>query len=209
MFVWGLMAIVAIFYYTVPASQVLFSALTELQHRMGLLFPFLGMGLSVGLMAEAVKVGMSKDKRWTRANSTNAVFNLLMFGVLGVFQNYFYMLQASVFGTGTSLSVLVPKVLVDQFVWTVFFANPYQAILYLWKNYGFSWKKVTAQMSPFGQFWGSQVLPVLITNWAFWIPMVTIIYCFPADLQLPLAILAVTIWVLLLSILTSQKNEEI
>jgi len=52
------------------------------------------------------------------------------------------------------------------------------------------------------------VLPVLITNWAFWIPMVAIIYCFPAELQLPLAILAVTIWVLLLSILTSDNNEE-
>lgn len=207
--VWGLMAIVAIFYYAVPASQGLFSALADLQARTGLLFPFLGMGLSVGIMAEAVKVCMSRDKRWTAANTANAGFNLLMFGVLGVFQHYFYMLQSSLFGTGTSLRVLVPKVLVDQFVWTVFLANPYQTILYLWKNQGFSCKKVATQMSPFTQFWGTQILPVLITNWAFWIPMVSIIYCFPADLQLPLAILAVTIWVLLLSILTSRPDEEL
>ncbi len=207
-FVWGLMAVVATLYYAVPASQNFFIALAALQEKMGLLFPFLGMGLSVGIMAEAVKVCMSKEKRWTGANTTNAVFNLLMFGFLGVLQNYFYMLQSSVFGTGTSLKVLVPKVLVDQFVWTVFLANPYQSILYLWKNQGFSWKKVGAQMLPFKSFWGTQVLPVLITNWAFWIPMVAIIYCFPAELQLPLAILAVTIWVLLLSILTSDNNEE-
>jgi hypothetical protein len=166
------------------------------------------MGLSVGLLAEAVKVLMSKEKRWTKANTGNAVFNLLMFGFLGVLQSYFYALQVKMFGSGTSWQVLVPKVLVDQFVWTVFLANPYQTILYLWKNKGYSFKRVSAQMTPFKPFWGTRVLPVLITNWAFWIPMVAIIYCFPAELQLPLAILAVTIWVLLLSILTASNENE-
>lgn len=207
MFVWAVMALIACLYYAVPASQGFFSALNALQARMGLLFPFLGMGLSVGLLAEGVKVCMSKQKRWTRSNSLNAVFNLTIFGILGVIQSYFYLLQVHLFGSGTSWQVLIPKVLFDQFVWTVFLANPYQTILYLWKNQGFSFRKVAAQMRPFKPFWGTQILPVLITNWAFWIPMVAIIYCFPADLQLPLAILAVTIWVLLLSILTSNKNE--
>ena len=206
MFVWATMAGVALLYYLVPASQNFFTALTKLQTQMGLLFPFFGMGLSVGLIAEIVKVSTSKEKRWTRENTTNAGFNLLIFGTLGVFQNYFYQLQTSFFGTGTSWQVLVPKVLLDQFVWTVFFANPYQTILYVWKNHGYSFKKVASQMQPFKAFWGTQILPVLITNWAFWIPMVSIIYCFPANLQLPLAILAVTIWVLLLTILTSQKS---
>ena len=207
-FVWALMACVAVLYYAVPASQGFFSALAALQKRMGPLFPFLGMGLSVGIMAEAVKVFMSTEKRWTRTNSINAAFNLVMFGAIGVLQDHLYAFQERLFGTGTSLRVLVPKVLFDQFVWTVFFANPYQTILYLWKNNGFSLAKVVAQMFPFKPFWGKQVLPVLITNWAFWIPMVTIIYCFPAELQLPLAILAVTIWVLLLSILTSAEHEK-
>ena len=207
-FVWAIMACVASLYYLVPASQHFFAALTRLQTQMGLFFPFLGMGLSVGLLAESVKVGLSKEKRWTKDNTLNAAFNLLIFGVLGIFQNYFYLLQTHLFGSGTSWHVLVPKVLFDQFIWTVFFANPYQTILYLWKNHGFSLKKVTAQMRPFKPFWGKKILPVLITNWAFWIPMVSIIYCFPANLQLPLAILAVTIWVLLLSILTAKAHEN-
>ena len=205
--VWAAMACIAVLYYAVPATQGFFSALNTLQENMGLVFPFLGMGLSVGILAEGVKVAMSKEKRWTKANTVNATFNLLMFGVLGVLQKYLYALQAQMFGEGSSPAVLVPKVLFDQFIWTVFFANPYQAILYLWKNSGFSWKKVLGIMLPFKAFWGTQVLPVLITNWAFWIPMVSIIYCFPAELQLPLAILAATIWVLLLSILTSSKDE--
>ncbi|MGE9271230.1 MAG: hypothetical protein ACQKBU_10540 [Verrucomicrobiales bacterium] len=206
--VWGLMLGVAVLYYAVPASQAMFTSLARFQDRLGLLFPFLGMGFSVGLMAEGVKVCMSKEKRWTRENSINAVFNFALFGSLGVVQNYFYALQETMFGMGSSWKVLLPKVLMDQFVFTVFFANPYQSVLYLWRNRGFSWKAVTAQLFPFKPFWGTQVLPVLIANWFFWIPMVSIIYCFPSELQLPLAILAVTIWVLLLSILTSENREE-
>lgn len=206
MFVWALMAMVAVLYYAVPASQGLFTALSALQNRLGLLFPFLGMGLSVGILAEIVQVLISDDKRWKQANTINALFNLSIFGILGVMQNYFYMLQTRIFGSGTAWHVLLPKVLFDQFVWTVFWANPYQTVLYLWKNQGFNCRAVTSQMRPFKPFWGTQILPVLITNWAFWIPMVSIIYCFPPELQLPLAILAVTIWVLLLSILTSKKS---
>lgn len=206
--VWGIMALIAVLYYSVPATQIVFIKLEEIQQSLGLLFPFLGMGLSVGIMAETVKVLLSKEKKWTHANTINAVFNLLVFGALGVVQKYFYILQTILFGEGTDISVLLPKVLMDQFVFTVFFANPYQSVLYLWKNHSFSIKKVIDQIFPFKTFWGTRVLPVLITNWAFWIPMVAIIYSFPAVLQLPLAMLAVTIWVLLLSILTSETTDE-
>jgi hypothetical protein len=206
-FVWGLMALIAVLYYAVPSSQVFFSALSDLQAKMTWQFPFFGMGLSVGLLAEAVKVSLSREKRWMRQNTVNAMFNLTIFGFMGVLQHYFYQWQGHLFGDGASWRVVLPKVLLDQFVWTVFFANPYQTVLYLWKNQGFSWSAVRSQMRPFKAFWGNQILPVLITNWAFWIPMVAIIYCFPKELQLPLAILAVTIWVLLLSILTSSADE--
>lgn len=38
--------------------------------------------------------------------------------------------------------------------------------------------------------------------------MAFIIYYFPPDLQLPLSILAVTTWVMLLSVLTSMNRRE-
>lgn len=204
--VWSLMALIAVLYFAVPASNFLFAALADLQVEMGILFPFFGMGLSVGILAEAMQVFLSKQKKWTQVNTTNALFNLCAFGVLGVVQNHFYSLQLYLFGSGNSFGVLFPKVLVDQFVWTVFFANPYQTILFMWKGLNFKSSAVASQMKPFKVFWGRNMLPVLVANWAFWIPMVTIIYCFPAVLQLPLVILSVTIWVLILSILTT--NEE-
>jgi len=204
--IWTMMAGVAAMYYLVPESHSFFSGLVTIQKRMGVLFPSLGMGLFVGLIVEGVKVLASESKRWTKANTVNALFNFSVFGIMGVTQFYRYAFQEELIGIGTSWRVLVPKVMFDQFVWTVIFANPYQSVLYLWKNNGYSWKAVGGQVFPFKAFWGTQILPVLISNWAFWIPMATIVYCFPSELQVPLAILAVTMWVMLLSVLTAKRE---
>ena len=207
-FVWAIMAVVAIAYYLVPAAMYFFDGLDHIQSSLGRLFPFLGMGLSVGLLAETVRVLTGANKRWTKANSMNAGFNLMVFGTLGLLQNVFYTQQAAWFGNEQNFSTLACKVIVDQFAYTVFFANPYQTILFIWKENQFKFNKVWQSMRPFKTFWGMRVLPVLITNWAFWIPMVSIIYSFPSRLQLPLAILSVTIWVLLLTFLTSNQSKE-
>jgi hypothetical protein len=208
MVVWAAMVGIAILYYLVPSTHGVFAAITAFQDQTGVYFASIGMGLSVGVLVECVKVMISADKRWTRANTVNGIFNFMVFGIMGITQYYRYAWQVEVFGAGNSFRELATKVLFDQFVWTVLFANPYQAILYLWKNTGFSWKAVRKMMFPLRTFWGTQMLPVLISNWAFWIPMAFLVYYFPAELQVPMAILAVTIWVILLSFLTSPSQHE-
>jgi hypothetical protein len=206
--VWAAMIGIAMLYYLVPSSHGVFTALAAFQKKMGVYFSSIGMGLSVGILAECVKVLISPEKRWRKANTINAMFNFVVFGIMGITQYYRYAWQVEVFGAGNSFKELASKVLFDQFVWTVFVANPYQSILFLWKNTGFSWKKVRKLMFPMRTFWGMQILPVLISNWAFWIPMAFLVYFFPAQLQVPMAILAVTIWVILLSFLTSANHNE-
>lgn len=206
--VWTVMAGIAALYYLVPASHGVFTLLVSIQNFMGVLFPSLGMGLSVGILVEVVKVLASKNRKWTRENSINALFNFAVFGIMGLSHHYRYAFQNEVFGAGNSFQELASKVAFDQFIWTVLIANPYQAVCFLWKNHAFSWRAVHHHMFPFRSFWGTQMLPVLITNWAFWIPMAFIIYYFPPDLQLPLSILAVTTWVMLLSVLTSINRRE-
>ncbi|WPJ94755.1 hypothetical protein SH580_15080 [Coraliomargarita algicola] len=204
--VWGIMALVALVYYWVPPASYLFYGLERLQISLGLLFPFLGMGLSVGVLAELVRMLAGRKKGWTKENTLNAGFNLMVFGVLGVLQAGFYQQQALWFGEAQDFRTLASKVLLDQFGWTVFFANPYQTILFIWKENQFRFSRVWQSMRPLKTFWGMRVLPVLITNWAFWIPMVSIIYSFPSSLQLPLAILAITIWVIILTFLTAENK---
>lgn len=210
LWIWAAMVSIALLYYLVPASHVAFDALVTLQEKTGVLFASVGMGLSVGILVECLRVLISREKRWTRVNSGNAIFNFIIWSIMGTTQHYRYAWQVDVFGAGNSFSELVTKVSFDQFIWTVFFANPYQAVLYLWKNNRFSWKAVYRQASPFRTFWGTKMLPMLISNWAFWIPMAFLVYFFPPELQIPMAILAVTIWVTLLSFLTesSQRNDS-
>ena len=206
--VWIVMASIATLYYLVPQSHGAFAFLVNLQNAMGVWFASVGMGLCVGILVELVKVGTSPNRMWTRENTVNALFNFAVFGVMGFTHHYRYDFQNEVFGAGNSFRELASKVAFDQFVWTVLIANPYQAVCFLWKNNHFSWKAVVDRMSPFRTFWGTQMLPVLISNWAFWIPMASIVYIFPPDLQLPLSILAVTTWVMLLSVLTSMNRRE-
>lgn len=208
LWVWSLMIGIALLYYLVPASQGMFSALVDFQNRMGIWFPSVGMGLSVGILVEVVRVGLSQPRRWRHENTVNAGFNFIIWSIMGVTQYYRYAWQVEVFGAGNSFAELATKVAFDQFVWTVLFANPYQAILYLWKNCGFSWRAVARLAVPFRTFWGTRMLPMLISNWAFWIPMAFLVYYFPPELQVPMAILAVTIWVILLSFLTSTSQRD-
>lgn len=206
--VWGLILGIVVSYYAIPASHQVFEWLVAVQAWMGIWFSSIGMGLSVGVLVELVKVCLSKPRRWKRENTVNALFNFAVFGLMGASHHNRYAFQNEVFGSGNSFGVLASKVLFDQFVWTVFVANPYQAICYLWKNHGFRWRPVVRQMRPFRTFWGTQMLPVLISNWAFWIPMGFLIYCFPPTLQIPVSILAVTTWVMLLSVLASMSQRD-
>lgn len=208
LWVWGLMMLIAALYYLVPATHIAFAALVDFQNRLGIWFPSVGMGLSVGILVEIVRVGLSPEKRWQRANTVNATFNFIIWSVMGVTQHYRYAWQVEVFGAGNSFGELATKVAFDQFIWTVFFANPYQAILYLWKNCNFSWCAVAQLARPLRTFWGTRMLPMLISNWAFWIPMAFLVYSFPPELQIPMAILAVTIWVILLSFLTAASQSD-
>ncbi|MBK1831107.1 hypothetical protein JIN77_10245 [Verrucomicrobiaceae bacterium R5-34] len=205
--VWTLMAAISILYYTVPATHFIFAGLVTAQEIMGPLFPMIGMGLSVGFLVEFVSVMSSETRQWTRENSLNAVFNFALFGLMGLSTYYRYPLQNEWFGAGNTLGVLATKVAFDQFVWTVLLANPYQCFSYLWKNQGFSFEAVRKRIFPFRTFWGTQMLPVLIANWAFWIPMAFMVYSFPPELQLPLAILAITIWVMLLKVLAASTSK--
>ena len=47
----------------------------------------------------------------------------------------------------------------------------------------------------------------LMSTWAVWIPAVTIIYCLPAPLQIPLFNLVLCFWVLVLSFISKRPVE--
>jgi hypothetical protein len=173
-----------------------------------LFFSFFAMGITVGGLTEIFSVYLHKNGRWTGEDLTNMSFNFVVFGLLGVMNSVFYQLQAHWFGTGRSLEILGAKTLVDQFVYTPFLSNPTQTLAFLWRSEQFSFQRTIEKMRQFRQFYVLTVLPVLVSNWLFWIPMVVLIYCFPTSLQLPLGILACAIWSMLLTALVQPAGAR-
>ena len=53
---------------------------------------------------------------------------------------------------------------------------------------------------------GWRVVTVLISTWAVWIPMVSIIYAVPSNLQIPLFNIVLCFWSLMLGSLTKEKK---
>jgi hypothetical protein len=132
------------------------------------------------------------------------VFKCAFFFVSGAIVYEFYGWQAVWWGQGAALSVLVPKILVDQFVYTVFWSTPYNTILTRWQTLRYSGRRLWTELNR--DFVTERMLPVLVTNWMFWIPGVTLIYSMPSILQAPLFIFATATWGLLLPAVTRQEG---
>jgi hypothetical protein len=202
----ALMVGLVVSYFYLSAAKPIFGILIDWNVHGGLLFSFLAMGITVGGLTEVFSVYLHKNGRWTLEDLWNMIFNFLVFGLLGVMNSLFYQLQAHWFGTGRSPGILATKTFVDQFLYTPFLSNPFQTLAFLWKSEQFSLRQTVEKMQHFRQFYLVTVLPVLVTNWCFWIPMAVLIYCFPTSLQLPLGILAVAIWSMLIAALVKPGD---
>jgi hypothetical protein len=130
-------------------------------------------------------------------------FYLLFWAYRGMEVDLFYRLQALMFGDGATLGVVLPKVLVDQFGYSVLVAAPGQAVFFLWKDRGFSFRATRRDLSLARLI--TAVATVSFSSWMVWIPAVSIIYCLPAALQIPLFSLVVCFWVLLLTFVTRRS----
>ena len=116
-------------------------------------------------------------------------------GIWGIACGWFYEFQALAFGADSSLTTLVLKTVVDQFVWTVLVVAPANGVFFLWMGQDFSWTR-TRRVWP-RRFYSELVLPILVPNWCLWIPVVAIVYAFPLPLQVQVSGLALSVSMLL------------
>jgi hypothetical protein len=103
--------------------------------------------------------------------------------------------EARLFGGDARPLTVLEKVAFDQFVfspqWLIFIV-----LLFLWRQRGYSLAATLPVVRP--GFYRARVLPLLIPNWLFWIPMVSIIYALPVPLQFLLFVPALAAWSLIM-----------
>jgi hypothetical protein len=197
-------ALVAV-YYSWPPGAALLCWYAAWQRSGGFLLTGLAAGFAGGILSEASVVYIVDGGRWNARHVENMVFRFLAFFFGGIVVAEFYEWQAYWFGVGVSWRVIVPKVLVDQFIFSVFWSTTYQTLLFRWQALRYSGSRLWSELD--GRFVMERMLPILVTNWLFWIPGVTLVYSMPLNLQMPLNIFAMAIWSLLLAGLSKPAPD--
>jgi len=200
------MAVTVAIYYGWPAGTAVLSGYATWQHAGGVFAAALATALAGGVLSELSLVYFQDKGRWSARHFEDMVFKFIFFFINGAVVYEFYCQQAVWFGQGIAWSVLVPKVLVDQFIFTVAWAMPFQTVVFRWQALRYSGKWLWRELN--WDFVAERMLPVLVTNWMFWLPGVVLIYSMPTNLQTPLFIFATAIWGLLLPAVTRQGYSE-
>lgn len=204
----SLISLLILSYFFVPQTHFIFDQISQTKQKGGWIASFLLMGGVVGLLSEIVLIS-STTRKWTKVNTENFIYNFIVFGVIGILTDFFYIFQAHWVGTENNAETIFIKMLVDQFLWTPFFALPLQVILGKWKNFRYQLTPLFQEMNRFDQWIGRSLLPALFSCWGFWIPMCSLIYCFPTPLQFPMVVFAVSLWVILLNtVMKTSKNKK-
>ena len=116
-------------------------------------------------------------------------------GMWGVVSNWMYAFLDGWLGSGRDMGTLFMKTAFDQFVWTVFLVAPANAAFCFWLGRDFSFRRTRAEWP--ANFVRDVFLPNLLANWIVWIPVLCVVFAFPLPLQIQLAGLASSFWVLM------------
>lgn len=191
-------------YHQHPPTTEFFNHLATLKEKTGYFYSMVSAMIAGAIIPEILRIAFFQKGKVQRRNFSNLIFTLPFWGFMAISVDLFYQLQARLFGTDVNFQTVAIKVIVDQLGYTAIFATPMTCILYDWKSRGYQFNTLKRVFSR--NYYRDVVFPVLITNWAVWVPLISVIYCLPLTLQVPLFGLALTLWVLLYTWISESRN---
>ncbi|MBA2622970.1 MAG: Mpv17/PMP22 family protein [Chthoniobacterales bacterium] len=189
-------------YYLSPTFAEGLNRVADYKKAYGLLFVIPASILAASILPEIFLVLFFQRGRVRWENCRSILFTAPIWALDGVAIDLLYRGLAAWLGDTASLPIVFAKLCIDQFVYNVFFAAPYAVLAYQWKNGGYSIGVLRRNLTALD--FRDKLVPTLFTTWAVWIPVMAIIYSLPLALQFPLASLALTFWVLLLTYMTNR-----
>jgi hypothetical protein len=161
----------------------------------GLLLSAATTALAGGILPALAKLLADHRRTGLRGRGGEILFNTAFFAFDGAVIDPLYRFEALLFGADAHLRTVIEKVAFDQFVFTPLWSLGI-VLLFLWRQRGYSWAAVKPALDR--RLYRTRVLPLLIPNWLFWIPMVSIIYALPVPLQFLLFVPALGAWSLIM-----------
>ncbi len=167
----------------------------NLKEESGYLFAFTSYIFASALLPEIMRVAFFQNGRVTRHNVWNFFTGCILWGFVGILVDFFYRCQAGWFGTESTWSVILPKILVDQLLFSPFLNSPLIIGAITWRDAGFNRAALRRIFTV--DFFLSKVMPVQVAGWCVWVPGVTLVYSMPSELQVPVAVFIQCFWVLI------------
>ena len=190
-------------YYFIDTTEVIFFTIAALKTEYGFIFSAISTALFGGLIPFIYLLATRQIPK--KATIKELLFYLLLWAWKGIEVDAFYRLQGIIFGYNPNFTTILQKTIVDQFVYTPLWAAPSLTILFLWKDGGFSFSLLKEKLNK--KLLTFKIPSVIFSTWIVWIPAVSIIYCLPLVLQVPMFNLIICFWVLLLNFISSHNNQ--
>lgn len=191
--------ILVLAYYRSDWLQSQATVLSDLRSRNSILFALCGGFLAGSVIPEFARL-VSRHKL---TPVKDVLFNGFAYGTLGVIINEFYDLQASWFGNGIDPATLALKTAVDMGIAAPTVFVPYVVLLFEWRKRGWSGAKRMFTLRGYRDL----VIPALIPNLAFWIPVLFCVYAMPQTLQFSLSTLAEAAWSIVFVFIATENHE--
>lgn len=191
-------------YYQIPALAGFWESLGAFKTRSAFAFSCISTMFAAAIMPTCIQRLMGTLPR--EGGAKRLVLLMLFWGYRGMEIDLFYHLQTWLFGDGHDAATLVKKVLVDQFIMSPIWFVPTYVIALRWVELGGSWRRTRPTLNR--EFWTRTCPTVLITNWLVWIPALALVYSLPAALQFPLFSVVMCFFILVVTVMTREKNVE-
>lgn len=201
-----MMLILALSYYFYPPVQDVLNQLAVFKERTGFLFSALITIFGGAILPEFLVIVCFQRGKVSSKNFVDLLFLLPFWAFIGVWTDIFYKFQGVLFGNTADVATVMCKVAFDQFVYTPAMGVPICLFYYRLKDQRGNLRGIPNYWDP--RKYVDQVLPALIGCWGVWIPLTSIMYALPKNLQIPLFGLANSLWVLLLLFMTRSEARK-
>jgi hypothetical protein len=200
----GAMVVLLVLYYFHGPSRGMFERLAKTKEAWGFGYSILAAAVAGALVPALLRIVINQRGRVRGKNFQELLFTVPFWGSMGFIVDVFYRCQAQWFGDEPVPSVVIPQVLVDQFLYNPLFAAPVTVWLFDWKNRGY---RMTREFfTP--RYYRDHVVPALFATWGVWIPVVTVLYLLPEPVQIPLFSLALSLWAILYAWMSEEQARR-
>lgn len=193
-------------YVAHEGTRQFLAGVANLKNEAGYLFALVSYIISAALLPEILRVAFFQGGRVSRLNFWNFLTAAPAWGSIGLLVDFFYRCQAMWFGTGQDWRTILAKMLVDQFFFSPFIANPIVVAYFAWRDAGF--RKGYLPVIFNRDFFLNRVFPIQVAGWCIWIPGVSLVYFMPMELQIPVASLLQSFWVLVFTLVNKARPAK-